>query len=196
MMLRRITPLALVTLFVAVAARAETWQIDGAHSGVNFSIRHLAISNVRGSFGVVSGTVDYDGKDLAGVKVDVSIDTASVDTHNSKRDDHLRSPDFFDATKYPKITFKSKKSTPGSDGGFKVVGDLTIKDKTKEVVLDVEAPSAEIKGPGGSFKMGATATTKINRQDFGVTPSGATDKVIGDEVKITIDLEIARKAPE
>ena len=154
---------------VAVApASADAWQIDGSHSNAQFSVTHLMISTVRGEFGKMSGTIEYDGKDVASIKADVTIDAASINTHEEKRDGHLKSPDFFDVAKYPTLTFKSKKVVPGTGGAFQIVGDLTMHGVTKEVTLDVASVSKVIKGMRGESRVAASATAKINRQDFGV----------------------------
>ena len=169
------------------------WRIDANHSAANFSVRHLMVSTVRGRLGPTSGMIEYDGKDVRSVKADVTIDVTGIDTRNEKRDGHLRSPDFFDAANHPKITFTSKRVEPGSGGAFKLVGDLTIRGTTKEVVLDVEAPSPIIKGQGG-LVTGTTATTRIKRLEYGLKYNSMVEAgpVVGDEVTITIDLEVGR----
>jgi len=174
------------------AARAQTWQLDPSHSSAQFSVRHLMISSVRGAFTKITGTVTGDPKDPASLTIEATIDVASVDTREPKRDNHLKSPDFFDAEKFPTMTFKSKKVAAAGTGKLKVTGDLTLHGVTKEVVLNVDGPTPEIKDPWGNTKVGASATTTISRQDFGIAydSSGA---VVGDEVQITIDVELARK---
>ncbi len=169
------------------------WQIDGAHSAANFSVRHLMVSTVRGQLGRISGTVQYDGKDVRSIKADVTIDVNGINTQEPKRDAHLRSADFFDAANHPTITFRSKRVEPAADGGFKLVGDLTIRGTTKEVVLDGQAPSPVIKGNRGVVT-GTTATTKIKRLEYGLKYNSMVEAgpVVGDEVTITIDLEIGR----
>jgi polyisoprenoid-binding protein YceI len=184
---------AAVMLATAVPVRAQsTWEIDPAHSSVGFSIRHMMVSNVRGTFGKFSGMAKANEKDLTESTVEATIDVASIDTGNAKRDDHLRSPDFFDVAKYPTITFKSRKVTPAGDKKWKVTGDLTMHGVTKEVTLDVEGPTAEVKDPQGKVRAGATVTTKLNRSDFGITWSKTLDGgglVLGEEVGVTIDVE-------
>ena len=175
-----------------VFAGADIWQIDGAHSSAQFSVTHLMISTVRGEFGTMSGTVEYDGKSVASIKADVSIDATSITTHNDKRDGHLKSPDFFDVAKFPTLTFKSTKVVPGAGGAFQLVGDLTMHGVTKEVTLDVTAPSKIIKGMRGESRVAASATTKINRQDFGVKWNSTVDGggvVVSDSVAISLDIE-------
>ena len=184
-------------LAVAAPALAESvWDIDPAHTSVQFSIRHMMISNVRGEFTKVSGTVRGDEADPAHAQVEASIETSSIDTREPKRDEHLRSPDFLDVAKYPTMTFKSKKIEKTGDRRYKVTGDLTLHGMTREVVLDVEGPTAPMKDPRGSLRAGAEATAKINRQDFGIAWSKTLDGggvMVGDEVAITIDVEGVKK---
>ena len=169
-------------------AQIETWKIDPAHSAAQFSVKHLAISTVRGQFQKISGTVAYDPRDVAKTSIDVSIDAASVDTRVDMRDRDLRSPNFLDVQKFPVITFKSTRVEAAGPGQLKVTGDLTIHGVTKEVVLDLDGPSAPITAMGG-LRMGASATTKINRKDFGV--NGAAT-MVGDDISITLDVEVAK----
>ena len=169
------------------------WRIDPSHSAAKFSVRHMMVSTVRGRLGRISGTIEYDGKDVRSVKADVTIDVNGIDTQNAKRDGHLRSADFFDAAKHPNITFKSKRVEPGSGGAFKLIGDLTIRGTTKEVTLDVEAPSPISEGQAG-LVTGTTATTRVKRLEYGLKYNSMVEAgpVVGDEVTITIDLEIGR----
>jgi polyisoprenoid-binding protein YceI len=186
---------AVAALAAPSLARASAFDIDTAHSAASFSVRHLMVSNVRGDFGKVTGTVDWDGK--AG-SVEATIDVSSINTRDEKRDGHLKSPDFFDVAKFPTITFKSTKIAADGKGKLKITGDLTIHGVTKSVVLNVEGPTAESKDPWGNTKIGAAATTKINRKDFGLGWNKALETggvVVGDEVSITIDLELNKKAP-
>ena len=180
------------------AAVAEVWQIDGVHSSAQFSVTHLMISTVRGEFGSMSGTVEFDGKSVGSIKVDATIDAASITTRNDKRDGHLKSPDFFDVAKYPTLSFKSKKVVPGTGGAFQLVGDLTMHGVTKEVSLDVTAPSQVVKGMRGESRVAASATAKINRQDFGVKWNANLDGggvVVSDTVAITLDIEATLSLP-
>ena len=177
-------------------ARAATWNLDPAHTSVQFSVRHLMVSTVRGAFAKVTGTVQVDEKDLTRTKLQATIDAASIDTRIEKRDAHLKSPDFLDVAKYPTITFVSKKIEQVGPGHFKVTGDLTLHGITREVSLDVEGPTPEIKDPGGKVRAGAQATTKINRKDFGVTWNLALEAggvAVSDEVTITIDVEATKE---
>jgi polyisoprenoid-binding protein YceI len=179
-------------LILPAAAQVQTWNIDPNHTAAQFSVRHLGISTVRGAFTKVSGSVQYDPSDPAKTTIEATIDAKSVDTRVEKRDNDLRSPDFFDVARYPTLTFKSKRAEAAGAGTLKVVGDLTIHGVTKEVVLDVDGPTAPMKDPRGNLHMGASATTTVNRKDFGVNGAGAA---VGDDVPITIDMELVRTAP-
>jgi polyisoprenoid-binding protein YceI len=177
-------------------AGASMWKIDPVHTSAQFGVRHLMVSTVRGTLGTVTGTVNLDEKDLTKSSVAASIDAAAIDTRESKRDAHLKSPDFFDVAKYPTITFTSKKVTKLGETKFQVTGDLTMHGVTKEVVLDVEGAATPFKDPTGNLKLGGMATTKLNRQDFGLQWNKALDGggvVIGDDVAVTIDLELIRE---
>jgi polyisoprenoid-binding protein YceI len=184
-------------LSLPAAAATSPWQIDPAHSAAQFAVKHLAISTVRGAFTSVKGTVQFDDKDITKSSVDVTIDVNSVDTRQPDRDKDLRSDHFFDAEHFPTITFKSKRVEQLSPGKLKITGDLTIHGITKEVVLDVDGPTAPVKDPWGNQRMAINATTKINRQDFGVKWNATMDNggvVVGDDVSITIDAEMIPKA--
>jgi len=178
---------AVLAMAAAAAAQAGTWQIDPNHSAAQFSVRHLGVSTVRGAFMKVSGSASYDPADASKNSVDVTIDANSVDTRVQMRDNDLRSPNFLEVQRYPTITFKSKQSKSAGAGKLQLVGDLTIHGVTKEVTLDVDGPSAPIKDPWGNQRIGASASTKINRKDFGV--NGAPG-VVGDDITITIDTEL------
>ena len=183
-------------LSLPAAAANSNWQIDPAHSSAQFSVRHMAISTVRGAFSKVTGSVVLDDKDVSKSTVEVTIDANSVDTRVPDRDNDLRSEKFFDVAHYPSITFKSKRVEQVAPGKLKVTGDLTIRGTTKEVVLDVEGPTAPMKDPWGNTRSAATATTKINRQDFGVKWNATLDNggvVVGDDVSIIIDIELVKK---
>jgi polyisoprenoid-binding protein YceI len=171
----------------AAAAQAGTWQIDPNHSSAQFSVRHLGVSTVRGAFTKVSGSAKYDPANPANDSLNATIDANSVDTRVEMRDKDLRSPNFLDVEKFPTITFQSKQVKSSGSGKMQIVGDLTIHGTTKEVTLDVEGPSAPIKDPWGNQRIGASASTKINRKDFSV--NGAPG-VVGDELTITIDVEM------
>jgi polyisoprenoid-binding protein YceI len=179
-------------LSLSASAATTTWQIDPAHSSAQFAVKHLAISTVRGAFTSVKGAVQFDDKDVTKSSVDVTIDVSSVDTRVADRDKDLRSDHFFDAEHFPTITFKSKKVEQVSPGKLKITGDITIHGATKEVVLDVDGPTAPIKDPGGNQRMGINASAKISRQDFGIGANYPA-AMIGDEIAITIDSEIFQK---
>jgi len=179
-----------------VSSHAATWQIDPDHSSFQFKVRHLMVSNVKGDFTKSKGVVTIDDKDITNLKVEVTIDAASVNTDNAKREEHLRSGDFFDVAKYPTITFVSKKVIKDGPDRLKVIGDLTIHGITKEITVDVEGPTPEVKDPWGGFRRGATATTRINRKDFGLTWNRALETggvVVGDEVNIYVEVELVKK---
>lgn len=180
---------------VAAAANASTWEIDPVHTHAGFSVRHLMVSNVRGEFGAVAGTVEIDEADPAKSKVEATIDAGSIDTRDAKRDEHLRSADFLDVAKHPKITFKST-AVRKAGKGWKIVGDLTLHGVTREVVLATSGPTPEVKAPWGQIKRGLTATTRIRRKDFGVSWNQALDGggvVLGEEVDITLEVELTKK---
>lgn len=177
-------------------AAGNAWQIDDAHSAASFSVKHMMVSNVRGAFSKVSGTVAYDGKNLKLAKVDATIDAASINTNDENRDKHLRSADFFDTDKFPTITFKSKKITPAGKGKFKMTGDLTMHGVTKPVTLAVDGPSAVVSDKKkGTDRIGASATGKINRRDFGISYNSVLDNGgvgISEDVLLTLDVELTR----
>jgi polyisoprenoid-binding protein YceI len=182
-----VTALAMVA---TAAGQAGTWQIDPNHTAAQFSVRHLGVSTVRGAFTKVSGSAQYDLADPSKLSLEATIDANSVDTRVEMRDNDLRSARFFDVQKYPTITFHSKQTKVAGPGKLQITGDLTIHGVTKEVVLDVDGPSAPIKDPmGKGQRMGASATTKVNRQDFGVS---ALPGAVGDEITITIDAELVQ----
>jgi polyisoprenoid-binding protein YceI len=186
-----------IALILPAAAAAETWQIDPSHSAAQFTVRHMMISNVKGEFGKIAGSIQYDSADLSKTAIEATIDAASINTRVENRDKHLRSADFFDVEKYPTLTFKSKRVETAGPGKLKVTGDLTMRGTTREVVLDVEGPTEAIKDQRGNLHMGASATTKINRKDFGLVWNRALDGggvVVGDEVAIAIDVELIKRA--
>lgn len=187
----RIFSAIVILLFLSLAAAAqETWQLDPPHSSAQFAVRHLGVSTVRGAFTKVGGTVVYDAANLAKSSVQVTIDADSVDTRVQKRDDDLRSEHFFNVQKFPTITFQSTKVEAAGAGKLRVTGDLSIRGVTKPVTLDVDGPSAPMKDPWGNQRMGASATTKINRMDFGVA---ADPGMVGDEIMLTLDVEMIHK---
>jgi polyisoprenoid-binding protein YceI len=199
MEMRRIAIIMVSAFFLALPAAvpAGTWELDTAHTGVHFKVRHLMVSHVRGDFEKISGRIVYDEKDISRSSADITIGAASINTRVAKRDDHLRSPDFLDAAKYPVITFKSKRVEKAGDGRLKMTGDLTIRGVTREVVLDVQGPAPPIKDLEGKTRVGGSASTKIDRKDFGLTWNKAIESggvVVGDEVEITIDVEVVKDA--
>ena len=198
MKLSMLAAVAAILIAAVQPARAQSaWEIDPAHSAAQFQVKHLMISNVRGEFGKMSGKVAFDGKNYATVKADAVIEVASINTREPKRDDHLRSADFFDAATYPKITFKSKRVEGIRGSKFELIGDLTMRGVTKEITLHVEATPI-IKGMNGEPRIGAQATTRLNRQDYGIKWNRSLDAggvVVGDEVQITLDLELIQRAP-
>jgi polyisoprenoid-binding protein YceI len=186
-----------VIFSLPASATASTWQIDPQHSSAQFAVRHMTISTVRGAFSKITGTLVLDDQDVTKSTVDVTIDVSTVDTREPDRDKDLRSDRFFDVAHFPTMTFKSKKVEQAGAGKLKVTGDLTIRGTTKEVVLDVDGPAPPMKDPWGNLRTAATATTKVNRQDFGVKWNAKLDNggvVVGDDVSITIDVELLQKA--
>jgi polyisoprenoid-binding protein YceI len=188
----RLKLLAPALLLLATVARAEPWTFDMAHSRVGFSVRHMMVSNVGGSFHDVKATVDLDDKNLTKSTVEFTIAASSIDTQNADRDKHLKSPDFFDVAKFPSVTFKSTKITPAGKNKFKVTGDLTIRDVTKPVTLDVTL-SDPMTNPWGKTVRGVEATGKLNRHEFGLNWNKTLDKggvLVSDEVKLEISGEL------
>ena len=170
------------------------WQIDPAHSLIQFSARHLMISNVRGRFESFTGSVEFDEQDPTRSTVAVQIEAASINTKEPQRDTHLKSPDFLDAERYPYLSFRSKRVEKIDDAHGRIVGDLTIRDVTKEVVLDVEY-TGQAKSPWGTVSAGFNATTKINRKDWGLVWNVALESggvLVGDQVTISIELEAVK----
>jgi len=175
---------------VASAPAAEKYELDLTHSYVGFQVKHLMVSNVKGYFKDYSGTITYDPKDISKSSIDVTIKAASIDTNQAKRDEHLRGPDFFDAQKYPDITFKSKKIEIKGDG-YVATGALTMKGVSKDIELPFTL-TGPVKGPGGKNKIGAEASGTINRQDYGVSWNKTLDGggvVVSDAVKLSIDVQ-------
>jgi polyisoprenoid-binding protein YceI len=188
---------ALAVLFTSAVlaapsgAQTSNWQIDPAHANAQFSVRHLSISNVSGQFNKVSGSVQLDDKDVTKSVVNASVDVASVDTRDNGRDGDLKSDHFFDVAKYPTMTFVSTKIENAGAGKLKMTGNLTLHGVTKVVTFDVDGPSDAITDPWKNQRRGASATTTINRRDFGITTYPAA--AIGDDVKITLDIEFIKK---
>lgn len=196
--MRKITMawIAALSLVFPAAVSAGTWELDPAHTGVHFKVRHLMVSYVRGDFEKISGKITYDEQDISKSFADITIDASSINTRVPKRDDHLRSPDFLDVANHPSLVFKSKKVEKAGDGKLKMTGDLTIRGVTKEVVLEIEGPTPPVKDLQGKRRVGGAAFTRINRKDFGLTWNKAIETggvVVGDEVEITIDIEILKE---
>lgn len=198
-MLRRLTHSSLVLVTLALSAGTawgQTWNLDTSHTRASFSARHMMVTTVRGDFRNVTGTVVYAVPDVSKAAIDVSIDATTLSTQNDRRDEHLKSADFLDVEKFPRITFKSTRVEPVRDGVFRVVGNLTIRDVTREVALAVEVPPTPIEDRG-QLVVGTTATTRINRKDFGMTWNRAIESggwLVSDDITITLDVQMRRSA--
>lgn len=175
-------------------AFADTWNIDAKHSQASFKIKHMMVSNVNGTITGIKGSANYDGKDVKGLSVNADLDVNTINTSEAGRDEHLKGADFFDAAKYPTISFKSKRVEQKSDGHFQMIGDLTMHGVTKEVAMDVEGPTAAVKDPKGTEHVGASAHTTVKRSDFGI--SSAPEAMIGNDVGITLDVELLKPATD
>ena len=183
---------ALIVLAV-VPTHADVWKVDPAHSSVQFKVQHLVITNVVGEFGQFDATLNFDGKDVSTGSVEMTVKSASINTGTADRDKHLKSPDFFDAEKYPDLTFKSRKVIMGEGQKFKLVGDLTMRGVTKEVTFDCEFHGSAVMM--GATRAGFSATAKVNRQDYGISWSKTLDNgglIAGNEVDITLELEFVK----
>jgi polyisoprenoid-binding protein YceI len=183
-------------LLIPAIAGAAMYQLDPVHSSIQFKIRHLTVANVTGTFNNLKGSATIEGEDPATLKVEVTIEAASVNTGNEKRDEHLKTPEFLDVAKYPTITFVSKKVMKGDPGKLKITGDLILHGVTREITVDLEGPTPEIKDPWGNFRRGASGTGKIDRRDFGITWNkslAAGGLVMGNEVTIYVEVEWVRK---
>jgi polyisoprenoid-binding protein YceI len=190
-----LTAALMAILAIPAVAPASTWNIDPDHSSIGFKVRHMMVTNVKGEFGKFKGTLTLDDQDITKSKVEVTIDTASVNTRVAKRDDDLRSPNFLDVARFPSMSFVSRKVEKAGEGKLRVTGDLTLHGVTREVVLDVEGPSAEGKDPWGNMRRGASAATQINRKDFGLTWNKAIETggvLVGDEVNIMLEVEMIK----
>ena len=183
----RITALALALAPALASAQATTWNVDGSHTRAGFSVKHLVISDVKGEFEKLSGKAQVDEADLSKSSIEVTIEAASIGTRDEKRDNHLKSPDFFDVAKFPTLTFKSTKIVAGKDGAITVTGDLTMRGVTKPVTLEGAITNA-ITDPQGNSRRGVSVTGKLNRKDFGVSYGPAA--IVGDEVKLDIQAEL------
>jgi polyisoprenoid-binding protein YceI len=176
-------------------AVTTTWKLDPAHSHAEFKVKHMMISNVKGSFNGLSGTLTEHVTDATLSSVEASIDIATISTGDAQRDAHLKSADFFDAEKFPTMKFKSTSVKPNGDGGYNVTGDLTIHGDTRQQVFVVDGPSAPAKDPWGNTRIGLSATTKISRKDFGLTWNAALETggiLVGDDVQITVEAQFIK----
>jgi polyisoprenoid-binding protein YceI len=185
------------TASIGTATGTTEWDIDAAHTAAHFSVKHLMVSTVRGQFGKVTGRVWLDDAELTRSRVEVEIDAASLETREPKRDAHLRSSDFFDVEKFPKLTFRSTKIERKGDE-FIVVGDLTMHGVTRQLALTVDSLSPPMKDPYGRLVRGVSAIGKLNRKDWGLGWNAALETggvLVGDEVKLQIDAELVAKAP-
>jgi polyisoprenoid-binding protein YceI len=186
----------MTTASLAAERGTTQWTIDPSHTNVEFGVRHLMISTVKGRFGAVEGTVTLPGGDPVKAQIDVTIDATSIDTGVGQRDDHLRSPDFFDAARFPKLTFRSKRVERVGGESLRVIGDLTIRDVTREVALDVrELGSA--RDPWGGERSGFSAAGRINRRDFGLNWNQALEAggvLVGEEVSIILEAQLVQRA--
>jgi polyisoprenoid-binding protein YceI len=186
--------LAFASLVISSPALSKPWKIDGTHSSATFRVKHLMVATVQGSMSGIEGTVDLDEQDVTKSKVNATLDAATINTNEPKRDEHLRSPDFFNTAKHPKITFASKSVKAAGAGKLAVTGALTMNGVTKDVTLDVEGPTAAVKGMAGDQRCGLTATTTLNRKDFNINWNKALDGggvVVGEDVKVTLDLSLS-----
>jgi polyisoprenoid-binding protein YceI len=178
------------------AAKETTWKLDASHSLASFVVRHMMVSNVRGEFQKLSGSVTGDLSRPETLRIEATIDVGSINTREPQRDTHLRSADFFDVENHPSLTFVSK-SVRRKGGGLEVKGDLAIRGTTREVTLEVEGPTAEHKDPWGGIRIGASARTKIKRSDYGMTWNALLEAggfVVGDDVKIELEIELVKEA--
>jgi polyisoprenoid-binding protein YceI len=173
----------------------STWNLDAAHSVAEFKVKHMMISNVKGQFTKVTGALHLDEQDVTNSSVEASIEASSINTGDKQRDTHLSSPDFFDVEKFPTLTFKSISISRRAQGELAVSGDLTIHGITRQVVFTVEGPTPAAKDPWGNTRLGLSATTKINRKDYGLTWNAALETggiLVGDEVTIALDVQFVK----
>jgi polyisoprenoid-binding protein YceI len=186
-----------MSTLAAPRTSATTWNLDPAHSIAEFKVKHMMISNVKGQFPKVTGTLTLDESNLPNSRIEASIEASSIATNDAQRDTHLKSADFFHVEKFPALSFKSTRITPVRDGELTLEGDLTIRGVTRTVVFTVEGPTPPVKDPWGNTRLAVSATTKINRKDFGLTWNAALETggiLVGEEVAITLDLQFIRQA--
>jgi len=180
---------------ITEAPSTSTWNIDPIHSSAQFKVKHMMISNVKGEFTAVKGTLTLDLADITKSRTEAHIDAASISTRDPQRDAHLKSGDFFDVEKFPTLSFKSARVSKSGDDELAVEGDLSIHGVSRPVVFEVEGPSSPIKDPYGNTRIGLSATTRINRKDFGLTWNGVLETggiLVGDEVTITLDIQVLK----
>ncbi|HEY9775895.1 MAG TPA: YceI family protein [Planktothrix sp.] len=192
----RITVLTAALISLVPPSFADTFKLDPSHSSAQFSVKHMMISNVKGEFSNLSGVVEYDPQHVDKTRVDATIDVTTINTREPNRDKHLKSPDFFDVEKFPTMTFKSERAVEEVPGKIKLTGNLTLHGVTKEVTLDVEGPTKPITDMHGSTRIGASATTTVDRKDFGITWNHNMDGggvVVGDQIPITLDIELVKQ---
>ena len=193
--IKTVVPMIAASAIVTTSAMSATWRMDVPHTSIGFTVTHLVVTKVHGKFDDFSGTIQFDENNMENGTIDVTIQTTSIDTDNERRDNHLRSPDFFDVENYPVMTFKSKKIVKKGDNEFEIVGDLTIRDITKEITLDAEL-NGIINDPQMGTRAGFSATGKINRMDFGVKWNKAIETgglVVAEEVIINIETELVKE---
>lgn len=184
-----------MSVLASAPTSTTTWNIDPAHSVAEFKVKHMMISNVKGQFAKVSGKLTLDESELADSSVEAVIEASSIETRDARRDTHLKSADFFDVEKFPTLSFKSTRVSIVRDGELSVEGDLTIRGVARKVVFSVEGPTPPSKDPWGKMRVAISATTKINRKDFGLTWNAALETggiLVGDEVTITLDVEFVK----
>ena len=179
----------------ATPAVTTTWKLDPAHSHAEFKVKHMMISNVKGSFSSLSGTLTEHATDATLSSVEATIDIGTISTGDAQRDTHLKSADFFDVEKYPTMTFKSTQVKPNSDGGYDVTGDLTMHGVTRQQTFAVEGPTPPTKDPWGNTRIGLSATAKINRKDYGLNWNAALEAggvLVGETVSVTLEVQFVK----
>ena len=187
--------MATMSALVTSQTATTTWNFDPVHSVAEFKVKHMMISNVKGQFATVAGVLTLDETDHTNSRVEASIEAASINTRDAQRDTHLKSEDFFHAEKYPTLSFKSTRITRTGNGELAVAGDLTIRGVTRNVMFSVEGPTPPVKDPWGNTRLGLSATTKINRKEFGLTWNAALETgsiLVGDDVTITLDVQFVK----
>ena len=175
--------------------KVTTWKIDPVHSNAQFKVKHMMISNVKGEFSGIKGSLQFDDESIENSKVEAEIDATTINTRDPQRDAHLKSADFFDVERFPTLTFRSTRASKTGNGELLVDGELTLHGVTRNVVFEVEGPSAPAKDPWGNTRIGLSATTGINRKDFGLTWNAALETggiLVGDEVTITLDVQFVK----